>query len=221
MNCARLSRNAAPNSTPMRTLMSMVAPKRSSVSSSDGPVTLYPALLTRTSTRPAMSNAVATTRSRSAGSVRSATTGTTRSPRRSTSASRRSARRAAATTVAPAPWSTCTNRSPSPDDAPVTTTTLSWRPKSSCKRSTALSPVGEVGEVGEVGFTARTVPGVRTTTPPPHAAPRAAPPCRSVGGRVSRRSRPAGWCCRRPGRGAARRPGTSAILRAGTPDTRT
>src|SRR5271169_6770386 len=93
-----------------------------------------PALLTSTSTRPNSVIAASTMACASSGRDTSAVTVSARRPRSSIRArvcSRRSVRRAASTRSAPASASAVAKATPRPDEAPVTTATLSSRRKRS------------------------------------------------------------------------------------------
>ncbi len=106
------------------TFSSIAWRKVSRSSSSTATLWPMPALFTSTSTRPKRSSVSATTRSRSSDDDRSAAIATAPGSC-STSELRRSARRATTTTVEPTACSTRANRSPRPDEAPVTIETVS------------------------------------------------------------------------------------------------
>ena len=129
---------------PLR-LMSTTALNSSGVSRVAGTAVPTPALLTRTSTRPNSVIAASTIAWQSAGSATSVATARARRPAARTSSQvccSLSTRRAASTRSAPASAQACANETPSPEEAPVTMTTLSSRRKESSTDMTVIRSNG-------------------------------------------------------------------------------
>ena len=163
-----------------------------------------PALLTSTSRRPQrVRPSSATRRSRSSGSEQVGRRRRRRPSSSAASASRRSARRAATTTRAPTASSTRAKRSPSPDEAPVTTATLpsrrnrpsgssassSWRRSVRSRAGSAIFTAVRADERADELADARWRPPVGRTSPHHEDDPAPAPP-RAAAGAARPTSRP-------------------------------